>query len=375
MSGAAVVAEQVRVAALRPQVVLDRHPVADRQRRRDRRRARPRRPGTAPLRWASRASRTVSAGAAAPAERARDQHVQVARAAHRHRRGRPWPPGRAARRRSPSRRRGCRAPSRCAAGPCRCRTRLPGSAPTGLGGRGARGRRGRAGALHAGVHVGLVVVADVEHVVVALEHARTGTRGRCRRCRRRRPGRAPGCRRGPVARSAAATPEATDARVGEQRVQPRQLPRALRERGREHLEAAGRVDGDQPAVGGAHRGVEHVARGQRLAAALAGAVPGVERVAPVRVGLLGALGRGRAAGCRPRGCRPDRTSRRSSRARPIRSARPRAPGSRRPARCAAACCRSSSRSTTSCVEVEEAQARRASPRAARREHRAQRRPW
>ena len=28
------------------------------------------------------------------------------------------------------------------------------------------------GALHAGVHVRLVVVADVEHVVVALEHAR-----------------------------------------------------------------------------------------------------------------------------------------------------------------------------------------------------------
>jgi hypothetical protein len=27
-------------------------------------------------------------------------------------------------------------------------------------------------ALHAGVHVGLVVVTDVEHVVVALEHAR-----------------------------------------------------------------------------------------------------------------------------------------------------------------------------------------------------------
>ena len=37
--------------------------------------------------------------------------------------------------------------------------------------RGARRRRRRRRALHAGVHVGFVVVADVEHVVVALEHA------------------------------------------------------------------------------------------------------------------------------------------------------------------------------------------------------------
>src|SRR5262249_47674164 len=44
-------------------------------------------------------------------------------------------------------------------------------APHRLGGGGAGGGRGGAGALHAGVHVGLVVVADVQHVVVALEHA------------------------------------------------------------------------------------------------------------------------------------------------------------------------------------------------------------
>ena len=42
----------------------------------------------------------------------------------------------------------------------------------GLRGGGARGGRRRARALHAGVHVGLVVVTDVEHVVVALEHPR-----------------------------------------------------------------------------------------------------------------------------------------------------------------------------------------------------------
>src|SRR5205807_1860122 len=38
-------------------------------------------------------------------------------------------------------------------------------------GGGARGRWRRAGALHAGVHVRLVVVTDVEHVVVTFEHA------------------------------------------------------------------------------------------------------------------------------------------------------------------------------------------------------------
>src|ERR1700694_1335981 len=40
------------------------------------------------------------------------------------------------------------------------------------GGGGPRRRRRRARALHAGVHVRLVVVTDVEHVVVAFEHAR-----------------------------------------------------------------------------------------------------------------------------------------------------------------------------------------------------------
>ena len=40
------------------------------------------------------------------------------------------------------------------------------------GGRRARRRRGGRTALHAGVHVAAVVVADVEHVVIALEHAR-----------------------------------------------------------------------------------------------------------------------------------------------------------------------------------------------------------
>ena len=67
-------------------------------------------------------------------------------------------------------------------------------------------------------------------------------------------------------------------RVAEQRVQPRQLPRRLGVRRREHLEAAGRVGRDQLAARRAHRGVERVARAEHLAAALAGAVAGGDRV-------------------------------------------------------------------------------------------------
>ena len=76
---------------------------------------------------------------------------------------------------------------------------------------------------------------------------------------------------------------------------------------REDLEAAGRVGGDQLAAGRAHRGVERVARAERLAAALAGAVAGGERVRALHARLHRALARGRAGGCRPRSSRPGRT--------------------------------------------------------------------
>ncbi len=159
-----------------------------------------------------------------------------------------------------------------------------------LGGRGAGRGRGRARTLHPGVHVGLVVVADVEHVVVALEHA--GQAGQ------------PDVDRPAVAALGDDTYVVAAGRlqcrgdagrdrrgVGEQRVQPRQLPGALRVGRGEDLEAAGGVDGDELAAGRRDRGVEHVAGGQGLAAPLAGAVAGVQRVAPLRVGLLGAVGR------------------------------------------------------------------------------------
>ena len=64
--------------------------------------------------------------------------------------------------------------------------------------RGARRGRCRARALDAGVHVRLVVVTDVEHVVVRARTSRTGRRSRCRSCRRRRPGRSRGRRSRPL---------------------------------------------------------------------------------------------------------------------------------------------------------------------------------
>ena len=78
-------------------------------------------------------------------------------------------------------------------------------------------------------------------------------------------------------------------RVAEQRVDPGQLPGRLRKRGREDLEAAGRVGGDHAPLRGPHRSIEDVAGAERLAAALAGAVPGGERVRAVHTRLHRAL--------------------------------------------------------------------------------------
>jgi hypothetical protein len=154
--------------------------------------------------------------------------------------------------------------------------------------RGPRARRRRPRALHAGVHVRLVVVTDEEHVVAALEHAREAGEADVDRAavaglpddanvlaplRPQRRGDAAGDRGG----------------VAEQRVNPGKLPRRLRIRGREHLQAPGRVGGDHAAARRSHRGVEHVARAERLAAALAGAVARGQRVGALHARLDRAL--------------------------------------------------------------------------------------
>ena len=111
---------------------------------------------------------------------------------------------------------------------------------------GARTGRRRTRALHAGVHVRLVVVTDVEHVVAALEHPREGAEADVDG--------AAVTTLGDDALVASLHPERRrDAGrhgggVREERVDPRQLPRRLRVRRREDLEATGRVRRDQASV-------------------------------------------------------------------------------------------------------------------------------
>ena len=157
-----------------------------------------------------------------------------------------------------------------------------------LRGRRSGGRWRGARALHARVHVRLVVVTDVEHVIAALEHARQA--------------------REPDVHGAAVAALADDAhvltalrpqcrgdagrhsgRVAEQRVDPRDPPRGLRIGGGEHLEAAGGVRRDHPPVRGAHGGIQGVARAECLPTALAGAMAARDRVRPLLAGLNGAL--------------------------------------------------------------------------------------
>ena len=76
----------------------------------------------------------------------------------------------------------------------------------------------------------------------------------------------------PLTFSAAAMPVATAGALPNSEWIQGSCHERLGVRRREDLEAAGRVGGDQLAVGGAHRGVERVAGAERLAAALAGAV-------------------------------------------------------------------------------------------------------
>ena len=192
----------------------------------------------------------------------------------------------------------------------RHRDRAAGSCPAedvartlahGRRGGGARcGRRGRR-ALHAGVHVGLVVVADVEHVVVALEHARTGSRSRCRWCRRRRPARSRA--RHVQARWPPDLQRRRDA-GGHRRARCRTASGSTASATRSPgygVEKTSRQPVALAAINwlprGAHRGVDRVARAERFAATLARAMPGVERVAALACRPAPCAVSARAGGC------------------------------------------------------------------------------
>ena len=228
------------------------------------------------------------------------------------------------------------------------------SAPGGAGG-GARGERRRAGALHAGVHVRLVVVADEQEAVAALERA--------------------GQRLQPdvVGAAVAGEDDDGDLLVGRQRVspperalraldaardrggvlegdvQPGHVPGGRRVPGRRDLEAAGRVDDDHRALDRAEHGSDDERDAASLAERVAAAkrrdsVPGCGRVSSdATFGTSQSdVGRGsrrrRRRECRSgagrgrRARRPSRSARRRCRRaqrRPRRAAAARRRGSRR----------------------------------------------
>ncbi len=178
----------------------------------------------------------------------------------------------------------------------------------GLGGGGARGRRRGRRALHAGVHVGLVVVTDEEHVVVAFEHARQAAEADVD---------------GPAVAGLADDPDLGPAlhaqrrgdagghggSVAEQRMQPGDPPRGLGVGSGEHLQAAGRVHGDylaRPSPAWRRR-----ARSARRALRRSPGRPGARsRSSWSGSGRTGPCGRpSRAAGCRRRSFRPGRSAR------------------------------------------------------------------
>src|SRR6516164_4992404 len=68
---------------------------------------------------------------------------------------------------------------------------------------------------------------------------------------------------------------------------PGDLPGGLGIRCREHLEATGGVDRDELAAGRSHGGVDGIARAERLAASLTGAMATGERVRSINRGLNG----------------------------------------------------------------------------------------
>ena len=143
--------------------------------------------------------------------------------------------------------------------------------PHSLGRHGACGRRGGPRPLHAGVHVGLVVVADVEHVIVALEHAGQGPEADIHG------GAIPALAHDPDIGAALGLhgrchTSGHGRGVPEQRVQPGDPPGGLGVRGGEHLKTPGGIDRHELPVGCPHRGIEGDAGTECLSAPRAGAV-------------------------------------------------------------------------------------------------------
>ena len=180
-------AEEVREALLRLEVLGHRHLAADGRARRD----------VAVVRLEQREQAALDReprdldrvlGRRAPSERARHEDVDVARAFDRHRVGDLRPRGRAGSTRSPSRRRECGAPWRCAARSCRCRTRCPARRRRPASWRCARPAAWRSSAARR-CSCRPRCRSRCRARRRCARTCRTGTRSRCRWCRRRRPAR------------------------------------------------------------------------------------------------------------------------------------------------------------------------------------------
>ena len=147
--------------------------------------------------------------------------------------------------------------------------------------RGTRGRGRRGAALHAGIHVRLIVVADVEHIVIAVEHAGEAAHADIGGAAVTALGDHADrglpvlLRTDPIGRSHTGR---DSRRIAEERMQPRHSPGAFRIRRREDFQAPGGIRHGDPAVGFFHRRVQRVAGAEGLAAALAGAVSRFQRI-------------------------------------------------------------------------------------------------
>jgi hypothetical protein len=160
-----------------------------------------------------------------------------------------------------------------------CPKRVPGFWTDRHGGRGAGCWRRCRTALYTGIHVAAVVVADVQHVVVALEHSGQAAEADVG-----------GAAVATLGHDADVTHLALlsfhlDRRgdaggdcsgIAEQRVDPGDLPRGLGVGCREDLQATGGIGRDQAATRGLHRRVDGETSAKCFATALAGAVSGVE---------------------------------------------------------------------------------------------------
>jgi hypothetical protein len=129
---------------------------------------------------------------------------------------------------------------------------------------------GGAGALDAGIHIGLIVVADIEHIVSALQHPRQGLEADVEGPAVAAEGDHLGV--APLGLEGRLHPRRNGAGILEQGVQPGHTPGGLRPGGGEDLQAAGGVGHHHIRTGG----LQDQARGERRPAAGTGPMPGIQ---------------------------------------------------------------------------------------------------